>query len=327
MTELLGYSDGLFVPGHHVLPPVTIALVAGVSLARALARSHWAHRTPRLALAVWILLGLSLIASVSMTALQLLLPTASSHHLSRLTEACVVSGGTQCGPLPPDGLAGVDTRVWAGLFAAACVPAAFAVAFVRELLSARRLRVRHAELLRLVGNRRPELGATVLQHDTPAVYCLPGRAPEVVVSSGALQVLTGQQMTAVLAHERAHIAGRHHLLVAAAGAFGAIFRGLPLARLARTEVPLLLEMAADDRALRRCSRDALATALYAVASGQAPHMAFAAGGPSAVLRMRRILTPHAACSPTLRTVCVALTAAAALTPLVLACCSVPGITG
>ncbi|WP_230528684.1 M56 family metallopeptidase, partial [Streptomyces coeruleorubidus] len=137
----------------------------------------------------------------------------------------------------------------------------------------------------------------------------------------------GQQVTAVLEHERAHIAGRHHLLVAATGAFGVIFRGLPLARLAHTEVALLLEMAADDRALRRCSRDALATALYAVASGQAPHMAFAAGGPSAVLRMRRILTPQDTYSPTPRTVFVALSAAAALTPLVLACCSVPGITG
>lgn len=325
MTVLLGYSGGLLVPGHHVLPPLTIALVAGVLLPRSLARSHWAHRTPRLAVTVWILLGLTLIASVSLTALQLLLPTAGSHHLSRFTEACVVSGGAQCGSLLPNGLAGVDTRVWAALVAAASVPAAFAVMFVRELLSARRRRLRHADLLRLVGSRRPELGATVLEHDTPAVYCLPGRGPQVVVSSGALEVLTRQQVTAVLEHERAHIAGRHHLLVAAAGAFGAIFRELPLARLARTEVPLLLEMAADDRALRRCSRDALATALYAVASGQAPDMAFAAGGPSAVLRMRRILTPHAACSPTLRTVFVALTAAAALTPLVLACCSVPGI--
>ncbi|MFH8497390.1 M56 family metallopeptidase [Streptomyces coeruleorubidus] len=327
MTELLGYSGRLLVPGHHVLPPLAVAVVVGVLLPRALARSHWAHRTPRLALTVWTLLGLSLIASVSLAALQLPLPTASSHHLSRFTEACIVSGGADCGALLPDGPAGVDTRVWAALVAAAAVPAAFAVVFARELLSARRLRLRHAELLRLVGSRRPELRATVLEHDTPAVYCLPGRGSQVVVSSGALEVLTGQQVTAVLEHERAHIAGRHHLLVAAAGAFGVLFRGLPLARLARTEVALLLEMAADDRALRRCSRDALATALYAVASGQAPHMAFAAGGPSAVLRMRRILTPQDTYSPTLRTAFVALSAAAALTPLVLACCSVPGITG
>lgn len=327
MTELLRHLGQLFMAGHHVLPPLTIALVVGALAPRALSRSHWAYRAPRLALAVWSMLALSLTASLSLAALQLLLPTASSHHLSRFAEACVVSGVTDCGPLLPNGLAGVGARAWAAVSAAAVVPAAFAAALVRELLSARRHRARHGELLRLVGSRRPELRATVLQHDTPAVYCLPGRAPQVVVSSGALQVLTGQQLAAVLEHERAHIAGRHHLLSAAAGAFSTTFRGLPLARLVRTEVPLLLEMAADDRALRRCSRDALATALYAVASGQTPHRAFAAGGPSAVLRMRRILTPHATGSPTLQTVCVALAATAALTPLVLACCSIPGITG
>ncbi|MFF7790112.1 M48 family metalloprotease [Streptomyces sp. NPDC007991] len=318
MRGLLGHAGPLLVPGPHVLPPLTVIVVAGVLLPKALARGGWAHRTPRLALTVWTLLGVSLIASVSLAALHLLLPAASSHHLSRFLD---------CWAGLPNGLAGGDARVGAALWAAACAPAVFAVVLVRELLSARRVRARHAALLRLVGSRRPGLCATVLEHDTPAVYCLPGRAPDIVVSSGALKVLTGQQVTAVLEHERAHIAGRHHLLVAAARAFGAVFRPLPLARLARTEVPLLLEMTADDRALRRCSRDALATALYAVASGQTPPMAFAAGGPSAVVRMRRILTPHAPCSPAPRTAFAALAAAAVLTPLVLACCSVPGLAG
>ncbi|GGY15038.1 hypothetical protein GCM10010384_20890 [Streptomyces djakartensis] len=293
-----------------MLPPLSIALVVGVLLPRALSRSHWPHRRPRLAVAVWNLLASALTASVSLTALRL-----------------VLSGVTECGPLLPDGLPDAGTRMWVALSAAAVAPAAFAAALARELVSAGRHRARHAELLRLVGTRRPELRATVLQHETPAVYCLPGRAPQVVISSGALHVLAEQQLTAVLEHERAHIAGRHHLLTAAAVACGRTFRGLPLAESVRTEVPLLLEMAADDRALRRCSRDALATALFAVASGQAPDKAFAAGGPSAVLRMRRILAPHATGSPAPRTVFVALTAAAALITLVLACCSVPGVTG
>ncbi|WP_280869283.1 M56 family metallopeptidase [Streptomyces sp. MJP52] len=217
-------------------------------------------------------------------------------------------------------------RVWAAFAAAAVAPVAFTAVLVREFLSAKRRRARHGELLRLVGSRQPELRATVLQHDAPAVYCLPGRAPQVVVSSGALRVLTEQQLAAVLEHERAHIAGRHHLLIAAAAAFGTAFPGLPLAHLVRTEVPLLLEMTADDRALRRCSRGTLATALYVVASGQAPHSAVAAGGPSAVLRVRRILTPHATSSPASWRAFAAFPAAAALTLFVMACCSVPGIT-
>ncbi|MCZ0980687.1 M56 family metallopeptidase [Streptomyces diastatochromogenes] len=165
-----------------------------------------------------------------------------------------------------------------------------AVAFARRLVRARRLRSRHAGVLRLVGRYDPALRATVLDDDRPAVYCLPGRSRRVVVSSGAVHTLTPAQLAAALAHERAHIAGRHHLLVAAAEAFAAVFPHLPLARHGGSAVPLLLEMAADDRALRRCTRDALATALYALASGRAPRSAFAAGGPSAALRMRRILT-------------------------------------
>lgn len=317
----------LFSAGHHVLPPLAVALIAGVLAPIALSRGQGTHRTPRLALTAWSMLALALTASVSLTALQLLLPAGDSHHLARFAEACVLSRFTDCGPLLPDGLAGVSVRAWAALSAAALAPAALAAALVRELLAARRRRARHGEVLRLVGSRRPDLRATVLRHDTPAVYCLPGRAPQIVVSTGALAVLTEQQLAAVLEHERAHIAGRHHLLVAAAAAFGKTFRGLPLAGLVRTEVPLLLEMAADDRALRRCSRDALATALFAVAAGQAPHQAFAAGGPSAVLRMRRILTPQTTGFPVLRAVCLTFTATAALAPLVLACCSVPGIAG
>lgn len=152
------------------------------------------------------------------------------------------------------------------------------------------------------------------------MYCLPGRSRRVVVSSGAVAVLTEQELAAALAHERAHIGGRHHLLVAAAGAFSAAFGRVPLARIGGRTVPLLLEMAADDRALRGCSRDALATALYALAAGRAPRRAFAAGGPSAAVRMRRILAPPRAGHPVLRGLFAVATAVAAIAPAVVACC-------
>ncbi|MEU9581479.1 M56 family metallopeptidase [Streptomyces chilikensis] len=326
MTDSLGHVRELFLVNHHALPPLTVAIAVGALLPKALASSHWAHRTPRTALVVWSVLALSLITSLSLAFLQLLLPAADSHQLSRFVESCIFFDGADCPPLTLSSPADAGIRVWAAFAAAAVAPVAFTAVLVREFLSAKRRRARHGELLRLVGSRQPELRATVLQHDAPAVYCLPGRAPQVVVSSGALRVLTEQQLAAVLEHERAHIAGRHHLLIAAAAAFGTAFPGLPLAHLVRTEVPLLLEMTADDRALRRCSRGTLATALYVVASGQAPHSAVAAGGPSAVLRVRRILTPHATSSPASWRALAAFPAAAALTLFVMACCSVPGIT-
>src|SRR5271156_6093527 len=53
-------------------------------------------------------------------------------------------------------------------------------------------------------------------------------------------------------------------------------------------VQLLVELLADDAAVRAAGRTPLARALVACASGCAPSGALAAGGPSTVLRVRRL---------------------------------------
>lgn len=308
---------------HHFLPPLGIMLIAGLIAPYLLGRARWAHQVPRLAVVMWGVLAISFICGVSLTAAQLILPRSSSHKLMELADA-VFPWSDESFRFPSHGLLHPDAaEAWAAL-AAMVVPLLIAALLVRELVRARRTRNRHADLLHLVGNREPRLRATVVAHGTPVVYCLPGRNPQVVISSGARDVLTDSQLTAVLAHERAHVSGRDHLLVAAVQAFGTLFRGIPLARCAQRELPLLLEMAADDQALRSCSRDALATALYAMAARQAPRAAFAAGGPTAAIRMRRILTPDFGGHPVLRALAAAFACAGALAPLVMACCSIPG---
>ncbi|MEV6326134.1 M56 family metallopeptidase [Streptomyces sp. NPDC051909] len=300
---------------HHTLPPLGLLLCTGFLVPWLLVRARWAQQVPRLALAVWVASGALFTGSAALLPAQLILPSTTGHRLSDALFAL---------RLPTAGEFQEFTAVeYASLGIALAVFAVPATGFVRVLLRARRQRCRHAETLRLVGRYDAGLGVTVLEHERPVVYCLPGRSRRVVVSSGALDTLTGPQLAAALAHERAHIAGRHHLLVAAAEAFAAVFRHLPLARHGGTAVPLLLEMAADDRALRRCSRDALATALYALASGRAPRQAFGAGGPSAALRMRRILTPHSAGHPVLRGLATIAAAGLAAAPLIIACCSFP----
>ncbi|MFD3942986.1 M56 family metallopeptidase [Streptomyces sp. NPDC058579] len=301
---------------HHVLLPLGLAFVCGVLIPCLLVRARWAQQVPRLGLAVWAVIGAVFAGAAALLPAQLVLDGDSSH---RLTDRVVTLD------LPsPAALLDLTARQYTAAALALAVLGLPTAGFVRELLRARRSRLRHAGVLRLVGRYDSDLRATVLDHARPAVYCLPGRSRRVVVSSGALDTLTAPQLAAALAHERAHIAGRHHLLVAATEAFATVFPRLPLARHGGTAVPLLLEMAADDRALRRCSRDALATALYALASGQAPREALAAGGPSAALRMRRILTPYSAGHPVLRGMLAISTAAGAMAPLIAACCSVPG---
>lgn len=300
---------------HHTLPPLGLALCTGLLVPWLLVRARWAQQVPRLALAVWAASGAVFAGSLALLSAQLILPGRTGH---RLSDALFLFH------FPPAArLLRMDGREYLAAAVALALLAVPLAGFVRALLRARRLRSRHAETLRLVGRYDPELRATVLEHEHPAVYCLPGRSRRVVVSSGALRTLTPPQLAAALAHERAHISGRHHLLVAATESFTAAFPRLPLARHGATAVPLLLEMTADDRALRRCSRDALATALYALASGKAPREAFAAGGPSAALRMRRILTPHSAGHPVLRGLLTIASAGLAAAPLIIACCSFP----
>ncbi|MGY3337910.1 Zn-dependent protease with chaperone function [Streptomyces filamentosus] len=300
---------------HHALVPLGLGLVSGCVVPWLLVRARWTQQVPRLALAVWAACGAVFAVASALLPAQLVLPNEASHRLADMVLALRL-------PSPGQFLA-LRGRELIALAVAAAVLAVPAAAFARGLLRARRARRAHGAVLRLIGRYDPELRAVVLDHERPAVYCLPGRSRRVVVSSGAVDALTPAQLAAALAHERAHIAGRHHLLVAAAEAFGTVFRRLPLARHGSAAVPLLLEMAADDRALRRCTRDALATALYALAAGRAPRSAFAAGGPSAALRMRRILTPHSAGHPVLRGLLTIGAGAGAMAPLVIACCSFP----
>ncbi|MFD5323800.1 M56 family metallopeptidase [Streptomyces sp. NPDC127092] len=300
---------------HHTLPPLGLILCTGFVVPWLLVRARWVQQVPRLALAVWVASGALFAGSAALLPTQLILPSETGHRLSDALFAL---------RLPPPGqLLELSPLEYTALGLGLAVLSVPVTGFVRALLRARRRRSRHAETLRLVGRYDPGLGATVLDHERPAVYCLPGRSRRVVVSSGAIDTLTEPQLAAALAHERAHISGRHHLLVAAAESFASVFPYLPLARHGGTAVPLLLEMAADDRALRRCSRDALATALYALASGKAPREAFGAGGPSAALRMRRILTPHSVGHPVLWGLLTIAAAGLAAAPLIIACCSFP----
>jgi hypothetical protein len=57
---------------------------------------------------------------------------------------------------------------------------------------------------------------------------------------------------------------------------------------ARNAVRLLIELLADDTAVRTAGPTPLARALVACAAGQTPSDALAAGGPTTVLRVRRL---------------------------------------
>ncbi|HEX3514658.1 MAG TPA: M56 family metallopeptidase [Trebonia sp.] len=136
----------------------------------------------------------------------------------------------------------------------------------------------HARAALLVGRAQPAAGpagavgrarTVMLDDPRPAAYCVAGRPAAIVVTSGALAVLDPPQLSAVLAHECAHLAHGHHALATVTRGLAAAFPGIPLFTRGAAEVVRLTEMAADDTAARTSGRPVLVTALIAIATGAA----------------------------------------------------------
>src|ERR1022692_2669905 len=134
--------------------------------------------------------------------------------------------------------------------------------------------------------------AVVLDAPQPVAYCVPGRPATIVLSTGALDVLDPAQLAAVLAHERAPLAGRHHLLITLTRGLGASFPAVPLFTQGPQEVARLAEMCADDAAARHSGRPTLIAALLAMGTGSAvPVAALAAASCAITARLPRLLEP------------------------------------
>ncbi len=276
------------------------AVLTVVALPPLLAGARWTRRTPLLGVFTWLALGLSAVSSVSLTVRQLIDP--APHHHVGLLHLCGLS---------PEAVSGTAPAV------AALVLLYPAARLLHSLAGAHRGRRRHRALLDLAAHRDRIPGALLLDHPTPTIYCLPGRHARIVVSRGALAALTPPQLAAALAHERAHLTGRHHLAACAAEALAGTFGRLPLGRLVSAEVRTLLEMAADDRALRGHTPRALATAMGVVATGLAPAAALTAGH-QALARIER-LAAHRPAPRLLLALTAAAPAGLAGLPLLLVC--------
>lgn len=290
------------------------ALLVGAAAPRVLARAHWTHRAPVLAVTVWLLLMVTFVVSAALAVYHLAMTERHVHDgLTGLLSACGLAPGSRPGTADP------GFRDAAALLAPAGVLLLPAFWLLRTAWTARAERRRRLDDLRLIGRSSTAYGATIVEHPVAAVYCLPARPARVVVTRGALDVLDDEQLRAALAHEHAHIDGRHHLVQLLLRSFARAFPRLPLARHGQEQALLLLEMAADDSALRLHSRDALATALCEVAAGRVPRPALGMGGPSALIRLRRVLTPQPR-PPRVTRLSVALAATSApLLPLLLGC--------
>jgi Zn-dependent protease with chaperone function len=299
---------------------VTIAAVllgyaacVGTLGARVLGRAGWTARAPLLGIVTYLAAGWSVLAAAGLAGVTLAVhATALGGGLSHLIGACVLRLRAMYATPGGATIAGL------GLILAGAVMARTALTAVSHLRASGRQARRHARTARLVGHPEPALGAVLVAHPEPAAYCVSGRHPMVIVTTGAVRALDAGQLDAVLAHERAHLAGRHHRLLAMARIAGQVLPFLPLMRDADAQVARLVELHADDAATRASDPRSLATALVVLATGASPEPALAAAATDAVQRIHRLLGPAEPLGRAHRQLLRATTAALALAPVLLA---------
>lgn len=259
--------------------------LAGAHGARLLLRPAWPARSPRSAVLAWQALTASVILAVLLAGVALALPYLPIRfELARLLGADTATVAEHYGT--PHGAWPVSAAL-AAVVLGAVLLASTALRGVRE-----RARTRRAQrtALRLVGRAHPD-GFTLVEHDRPLVYCLPGRAPEVVLSTGALALIDGRERQLVLGHERRHLAARDHLTLAWSETLARAFGWVPLFAAAHRHTAILVEMAADDAASTGRDRLTLARALVALGAGGRPEATLGAADTAALQRVRRLTGP------------------------------------
>lgn len=251
-----------------------------------LSRARWPFRAPRAALVLWQAIALAAVLSAFSAGLAI---------ASRL----LVPG--------PDGrpttepMAEIDALGWPlwilyvvvfGL--TLLIGAKLIFSMVRVGVHTRRRRARHRMLVDLLdrGDISTALGTfpgvRVLDAPEPIAYCLPGLRQRVVLSEGTLNSLNDAEVTAILTHERSHLRARHDLVLEAFTAVHHAFPRVVRSKSALGSVQLLVELLADDSAVKVTGPGPLARALVTCANSTAPRGAMAAGGPSTLVRVQRL---------------------------------------
>jgi Zn-dependent protease with chaperone function len=289
------------------------AVCVGTLGGRLLGRAGWTARAPFLAITTYLSAAWSVVAALGLAGLTLAVhATALGGGLSHLIGACVLRLRETYGT--PGGA----TVAALGLTLAGAVMARTALTAAVHLRAAWLHARLHAQTARLVGRSEPSLGVVLVEHCDPVAYCVAGRHPTVILSTGAVAALDRGQLDAVLAHERAHLAGRHHQLLALARITRLVLPFLPLMRDADEQVTRLVEMHADDAAARSNDPRSLATALVVLATSASPAPALAAAATDSVQRIHRLLRPAEPLSLARRHLVGVTAASLMLTPILLA---------
>ena len=256
-----------------------VALLLSGPVPAMLARATWPMRAPRASIVLWQAIALAAVLSAFSAGIaiasRLFVPGWDGRPTATITSEIEALGW----PL---------WVAYVVVFAVTLVIGArLTYAVVQVAIATRRRRAHHRMVVDLVGKSKGN-HLRILDVAQPLAYCLPGVRSRVVVSEGALNTLADNEVAAILTHERAHLRARHDLVLEMFTAVHAAFPRFVRSANALDAVRLLIELLADDAAVRAAGPTPLARALVACASGRTPSGALAAGGPTTVLRVRRL---------------------------------------
>ena len=281
-----------------LLAVVAIGSALGAS---ALAQASWPRRSPAAGILLWQALGLASGLAAVGTLIGLAMPASNAGVLRSALRAGTLLQARDVFQLTgtfgaPGGLPTVIVAVRLTCLAAGLLLFALLCwVLVAVSVAAVQARRRQRALLTLLAHLDPKVpGALVVDYPNAAAYCLPGLRSQIVVSVGTLELLGRAELAAVLAHERAHLRERHDLVLLP---FTALRRAFPRSATctdAHRSVALLVEMLADDRALRGRPARELVSALVRFGTAgacPAPAGALAVGEGEVAARVSRLLQP------------------------------------
>jgi Zn-dependent protease with chaperone function len=252
-----------------------------------LLRARWTAYAPRSAIVLWQAVGaaagIAIVGACAKAVAMASPPANPRRHISDLTSSVVAS--TPSRSSAPEHLFALT----AALILAVLVIGALLTRTIGTL----RARAHQRTLIDLLGDERAGArGTFVVDHPVATAFSVPGLRPRVVVSRGAVETLSPDELAAVLAHERSHVHAHHDLVLLP---FRSLGLALPRSRAIAADnhqIGTLVEMVADDRAVQQCGSTALARALCRMASADEEPAVPAANPNGIVQRVARLLAPR-----------------------------------
>ncbi|SUA47490.1 M56 family metallopeptidase [Nocardia africana] len=245
---------------------------------------------PRLGLTAWLCAIVSV--AVSWAAAIVVIVVDIAHDMSHPGETSILDSCLLQLHDAATGQYGAVIQVaLLSLAAMATVAGGFLLArLTAGLLRARSVTHDHARMARVIGRHNSRLDVFVIDLDEPMAYCVAGKPDTVVVTQGVVEALDDAHLQAVLAHERAHLAGRHHVLLALTRGLAGLFPRIQLFRAGAVEVAQLAEMCADDVAARSHGNRTVTSALLVLSGAGERAGALGAAGTNVAARVERLTT-------------------------------------